>query len=82
MDHVLHTLRSENKEYMTSLGFIITGFLMLAVAGLCITPSTMSVDNMNAFRMFGGAALLGDDDTGEDYRRPQAMHEAPRDHDS
>lgn len=49
---------SGDKEYMTPLGFIITGFLMLAVAGLCITPSTMSIDNTNAFRMFGGIALV------------------------
>jgi len=49
---------SENSNYIASAGYVILGILMLAVAGLCLTPSTMAGMNIYSFRCIGGLTLI------------------------
>jgi hypothetical protein len=45
-------------DYISGSGYLTLGVLMLAIAGLCLAPNSMSSSNMNAFRIFGGITLI------------------------
>ncbi len=49
---------TNDKDVLSPTGYVITGLLMLAVAGLCLTPDSFSLHSMNAFRLYGGTVLV------------------------
>jgi hypothetical protein len=48
----------ENSDYITSAGYLILGILMLTLASFCLLPSSISVNTVQSFRIYGGATMF------------------------
>jgi hypothetical protein len=48
----------KNSDYITSAGYLILGILMITLAGFCLFPSSISVDTVQTFRIYGGATMF------------------------
>lgn len=49
---------TKNLDPVYSAGYLILGILMLALAGFCFTPTSITIATIQSFRVFGGMALI------------------------
>jgi hypothetical protein len=48
---------SDERNYIAAAGYATIGIIMLALAGYCLSPDSMSLENVNFFRLIGGFGI-------------------------